>query len=164
MVGDQMRESTRVEWESLGLQIGHRYEDSPICVPDGTPPTPDDYRVYIPTARPGSRAPHAWLPDGRSTLDLFGNEFVLLAFDTVDGIDRMQSAFLRRRVPFRVEHISDPSLAALYERRFVLVRPDGHVAWRADVIESPELIVDTVRGAPAEESAALPRAQRKASV
>ncbi|HSV84231.1 MAG TPA: FAD-dependent monooxygenase, partial [Ramlibacter sp.] len=42
-VGRQLRESTRVEWESLGLQIGHRYEGSPICVADGTPPTPDDY-------------------------------------------------------------------------------------------------------------------------
>ena len=33
---------------------------------------------YRPTTRPGARAPHAWLPDGRSMLDLFGRGFVLL--------------------------------------------------------------------------------------
>ncbi|MFA5490497.1 MAG: FAD-dependent monooxygenase, partial [Candidimonas sp.] len=79
-IGKRLRDSTRVEWESMGLQLGHRYENSPICVPDGTAPTPDDFRLYVPTARPGSRAPHAWLKDGRSTLDLFGECFVLLHF------------------------------------------------------------------------------------
>ena len=34
--------------------------------------------TYVQTARPGARAPHAWLPDGRSTLDLFGRGFTLL--------------------------------------------------------------------------------------
>ena len=37
--------------------------------------------TYTQTARPGSRAPHAWLSPGRSTLDLFGRSFVLLRFD-----------------------------------------------------------------------------------
>ena len=37
---------------------------------------------------------------------------------------------------------------ALYERRLVLVRPDGHVAWRADALpEDAGRIVDVVRGA-----------------
>ena len=39
---------------------------------------PIEVRRYVPTARPGSRAPHVWLADGRSTLDLFGRGFVLL--------------------------------------------------------------------------------------
>jgi 2-polyprenyl-6-methoxyphenol hydroxylase-like FAD-dependent oxidoreductase len=147
MLGERLRESTRVEWESLGLQIGHRYEDSPICVPDGTPPTPDDFRIYVPTARPGSRAPHAWLSDGRSTLDLFGKEFVLLAFSQGEGIDCMERAFAQRQIPLRVEHIADTDIAALYERQFVLVRPDGHVAWRGDEIQRTEHIADIVRGA-----------------
>ena len=34
--------------------------------------------TYTQTARPGARAPHVWLADGRSTLDLFGRGFVLL--------------------------------------------------------------------------------------
>ena len=44
--------------------------------------------------------------------------------------------------------IVDPELAALYERKLVLVRPDGHVAWRGDACPAePGAIVDRVRGA-----------------
>jgi 2-polyprenyl-6-methoxyphenol hydroxylase-like FAD-dependent oxidoreductase len=149
LVGRQLRESTRVEWESLGLQIGHRYEASPICVPDGSPPTPDDYSVYVPTARPGSRAPHAWLQDGRSTLDLFGRGFVLLAFDGA-ATTPLENAFAARNVPLKVERIDDPAITRLYERRLVLVRPDGHVAWRGDATDNPLHIVDVARGASGE--------------
>ena len=39
------------------------------------------------------------------------------------------------------------SLYPLYERRLVLVRPDGHVAWRGDEVPSDALaLIDTVRG------------------
>ncbi len=148
-LGQRLRESTRVEWESMGLQIGHRYEDSPICVPDGTPSTPDDYSTYIPTTRPGSRAPHVWLADGRSTLDLFGHGFVLMVFDA--GLqaeaDSLGKAFAAKGVPFRVEHIDQADVAKAYERPLVLVRPDGHVAWRGASVDSASRIVDIVRGA-----------------
>jgi 2-polyprenyl-6-methoxyphenol hydroxylase-like FAD-dependent oxidoreductase len=148
-LGQRLRESTRVEWESLGLQIGHRYENSPINVPDGTPPTPDDYSTYVPTTRPGSRAPHVWLKDGRSTLDLFGRQFVLVVFDTgLEGdANAFAKAFAAKGVPFRVEFIEQQDVAQTYERPLVLVRPDGHVAWRGSRAESPRKVVDTVRGA-----------------
>ena len=147
ITGRRLAESTRVEWESLGLQIGHRYDDSPICVPDGSPATPDDYSIYVPTSRPGSRAPHAWLADGRSTLDLFGHGFVLLDFGGGSDVAPLQAACARQGVPLRVERIDDPAIARLYERALVLVRPDGHVAWRGDSFVEPDRIVDTVRGA-----------------
>lgn len=148
-LGQRLRESTRVEWESLGLQIGHRYENSPINVPDGTPPTPDNYSTYVPTTRPGSRAPHVWLKDGRSTLDLFGRQFVLVVFDTgLEGdANAFAKAFAAKGVPFRVEFIEQQDVAQTYERPLVLVRPDGHVAWRGSRAESPRKVVDTVRGA-----------------
>jgi hypothetical protein len=44
---------------TAGLQLGYRYENSPICVPDGTLPA-RTIQKYIPSARPGSRAP-MWL-------------------------------------------------------------------------------------------------------
>ncbi len=146
-VGERLRASTRVEWESLGLQIGHRYEGSPICIDDGSPPTPDDFRIYEPTSRPGSRAPHAWLGDGRSTLDLFGEGFTLLSFGGGPGVQALEASFRSRRAPLTIEQIDDPAIAALYERRLVLVRPDGHVAWRGDAIGDPDRIADVARGA-----------------
>lgn len=148
-VGLRLKESTRVEWESLGLQIGHRYDNSPICVADGSPPVSDEYSTYIPTSRPGSRAPHAWLNDGRSTLDLFGRSFVLMVFNEThgDAIDSLTSAFKKRNVPLTVEQIDEPGIGLMYEREMVLVRPDGHVAWRGDTVEDAISIVDKVRGA-----------------
>lgn len=148
-VGKQLCDSTRVEWESLGLQIGYRYEQSPVCISDGTEPGPDDFSLYIPTTFPGSRAPHAWLKDGRSTLDLFGAGFVLLVFDDRLETDALIRAFADRNVPCHVERIRESKIATLYERPLVLVRPDGHVAWRGNQIEQPGHIVDTVRGAAA---------------
>lgn len=148
-VGHKLKESLRVEWEQAGIQLGYRYEDSPICIPDGSPPTPDDTAHYIQSARPGSRAPHAWLPDGRSTLDLFGRGFVLLRFGTAPpDVTALVNAAARRAVPLQVVDIADERIAALYERGLVLVRPDGHSAWRADQLPvDPLALVDRVRGA-----------------
>jgi hypothetical protein len=44
--------------------------------------------------------------------------------------------------------IADARVCELYERRFVLVRPDGHVAWRSDTMpDDPLAVADRVRGA-----------------
>ena len=147
LLGARLRESTRVEWESTGLQIGYRYDASPICVPDGTPAPADDYSHYEPTTRPGARAPHAWLADGRSTLDLFGHGFVLLQFGGAAVPDGLREAFARRRIPLGVQRLDEPRVAALYQRALVLVRPDGHVAWRGDAMDNPQHIADIVSGA-----------------
>jgi hypothetical protein len=43
--------------------------------------------------------------------------------------------------------IADPTTAELYERRLVLVRPDGHAAWRSGAPPAdPRALVDRVRG------------------
>jgi 2-polyprenyl-6-methoxyphenol hydroxylase-like FAD-dependent oxidoreductase len=114
-----------------GLDLGYSYDDSPLVVSDGLSPVPHSPEVYTPSARPGGRAPHAWLADGRSTLDLFGQGYVLLSFGA-DAPRELPAAAQARGVPLAVQRIDDPEVAALYERRFVLVRPDGHICWRAD--------------------------------
>ena len=77
-VGEKLVAHLRRMFQTIGLQIGYAYPDSPICVSDGTPPPVDDPGNYQPSTWPGARAPHVLLADGRSTLDLFGKGFVLL--------------------------------------------------------------------------------------
>jgi 2-polyprenyl-6-methoxyphenol hydroxylase-like FAD-dependent oxidoreductase len=148
-VGREFADSMRHEWFTLGMHLGYRYEGSPICWPDGTVAPPDDPKTYVPTARPGHRAPHAWLADGSSILDLFGRSFALLDL----GADAADVAVLRAaaqqcKVPMQVTRIDEPHVLALYERRLVLVRPDGHVAWRDDRAPAePARLIDCARGA-----------------
>jgi 2-polyprenyl-6-methoxyphenol hydroxylase-like FAD-dependent oxidoreductase len=133
------------------LKIQYCYEGSPICIPDGTPPSDPEPPRFIPSTRPGARAPHAWLADGSSMLDLFGDGFTLLRLgDRPPDAGALAQAAKTRRVPLREIAIADPAIAALYERRLVLVRPDGHVAWRGDALPAePAGVVERIRGAAA---------------
>ncbi|HTC02858.1 MAG TPA: FAD-dependent oxidoreductase [Xanthobacteraceae bacterium] len=148
-VGREFSETMRREWFTLGAHLGYRYENSPICWPDGTAAPPDDPRAYVPTARPGHRAPHAFLTDRRSMLDLFGRGFALLGFGAAAAeAAPLLEAAQKRHLPLTFTAIAEPPIAALYERRFVLVRPDGHVAWRGDRVPEDALcVIDVVRGA-----------------
>jgi hypothetical protein len=87
------------------------------------------------------------MADGRSTIDLFGNGFTLLRFGGSD-VSALVGAAAKRRVPLTVVDVAEASIRKLYEKELVLVRPDGHVAWRSD--ESPVdamRLIDRVRGA-----------------
>jgi hypothetical protein len=143
----------RHEWFMNGYHLGYRYDHSPIVWPDGTPAPPLEGQSYTQMARPGARAPHAWIGEGRSTLDLFGKGFVLLRLvaglgaDAPPG-DSVVRAFAAAGVPLRVETLPQPEVRRLYERALVLVRPDGHVAWRADAEPADATaLADCVRGA-----------------
>ena len=136
-------------WQPFGIHLGYSYDPSPIVMGDGSPKPNDDTIDYFPVSRPGSRAPHAWLDETRSTLDLFGESYVLLCFGKLPAdVTPLMMAAKRRDLPIKVHHISDRNIATLYERRFVLVRPDGHVAWRGDTIPAaPNVLLDRIRGA-----------------
>lgn len=137
--------------DSAGIELGYRYENSPICVPDGTPAPPLDHGRYMPSTWPGVRAPHVRLKDGRSTLDLFGRSFILLNFSpTFTNTNTITTAAKEAGVPLETIKNDEPAVRATYERDFVLVRPDGHVAWRGDALPSEadaRAIIDRVRGA-----------------
>ena len=146
--GDLFAAIMRHEWFANGVMMGYRYDNSPIVWPDGTPAPPDQSHPYIQTARPGARAPHIWLDDGRSTLDLYGRGFVLLRLGAnPPSAAQILQAANERKVPLTCIELTEPSVLTAYERRLVLVRPDGHVAWRAD--EAPAdagALIDVVRG------------------
>jgi hypothetical protein len=85
---------------SNGYHLGYRYDHSPIVWPDGTPAPPLEGQTYTQMARPGARAPHAWIGEGRSTLDLFGRGFVLYGSAPARRATRVR-AFAAAGVPPR---------------------------------------------------------------
>ena len=148
-LGREFTAAMRREWFTLGIHLGYRYDNSPIGWDDGTPAPPLETMTYVQTARPGARAPHVWLGDGRSTLDLFGRGFVLLRIGRdAPAAEPLVAAARQRGVPLTLEMLDEPEVASAYERKFVLVRPDGHVAWRDDQMpRDPLALIDRIRGA-----------------
>ena len=140
----------RREWYTIGVHLGYRYDASPIVVADGSGAPELEAATYAPTSRPGARAPHAWLADGRSTLDLFGKGMVLLRLG-IDGPDGrgLVAAASAAGVPLSVVAIDDRQVHDAFQGYpLVLVRPDGHVAWRGHQDPSePERVIAVVRGA-----------------
>ncbi|MFJ3792831.1 FAD-dependent monooxygenase [Kitasatospora sp. NPDC090091] len=137
-----------------GVEIGYRYRAG-ARVDDGTPePTQDrDPELYYQaTTWPGARLPHAWLEDGgrrRSTLDVVGQgRFVLLTgrggeswHDAAREAARVTGVPVAVRTIGAAEGLRDPygaweRLREVEADGCVLVRPDGHVAWRARTAES----------------------------
>jgi putative polyketide hydroxylase len=130
-----------------GLVLGASYT-SAVVHPDGTPsPQCDDpLGDYVPTGRPGHRAPHLWLDDAHtiSTLDLFGDGFVLLTRSRTDAWHTVEQDLAG--IPLRRIEINNPEWADLYGIEplgAVLVRPDGFVAWRSPV--PPDNAVESLR-------------------
>jgi 2-polyprenyl-6-methoxyphenol hydroxylase-like FAD-dependent oxidoreductase len=121
------------EFASLGVQLGARYDGSPIIVPDGAAPPPDDPVIYRPTACPGGRAPHLFLRDGSALFDHLGRGFTLLCLRGIgEDAHPLGAAAEAMRLPLTLRAL--PEARDLYERDFALIRPDQHVAWRGDRI------------------------------
>ncbi|MEV6236657.1 FAD-dependent monooxygenase [Lentzea sp. NPDC051838] len=138
----------RREFDAPEIHFGLCYR-SPLVLDDPQAPAHDgrpsaDWR---PGSDPGSRAAHAWWDATTSTLDLFGHGFVLLCFGRIEDVAEVEAAFAERAVPLTVRQRSDGKISELYQRSFVLVRPDGHVAWRGDELPADlTVVVDAVRG------------------
>jgi hypothetical protein len=105
-------------------------------VPDGTGRHVLRARWYEPTDRPGARFPHLWLDLARrhTTLDWFDREFVLVAGPKADGWMEAARAVSGKNGRTVQAHQLDDSHEKdgllLGQRGAVLVRPDGHVAFR----------------------------------
>lgn len=132
-----------------GLNFGYYYDASPlIAYDDETPPT---YGMadFTSSIVPGCRAPHLWLRDGRSLYDVIGGDHALLCLEGEGDAARVAAAAETVGMPFRVVTVqSDDPLRAVYTSRFVVVRPDQHVAWRGDALpDDPAALIDLLRGA-----------------
>ena len=135
-VGARIQVAKIREFNTLGVMLGYRYDDSPLVVPDGTEPPSHDFINYVPSARPGALAPHAWLHDGTSLYDHFGLGYTLLALAGADrdAIARAREAARVAGMPLTVIAPGEPALKDLYRARYALIRPDQHVAWRGDAL------------------------------
>ncbi len=124
------------EFASIGVQLGVRYDGSPIICEDGTPPR-DSINCYTPSGVPGGRAPHYFLdPPGmqrrRSLFDTFGVGFTLLRFAARADVTALVAAARARGVPLEVVDVPDDDARDLYGRDLALIRPDQHVCWRGE--------------------------------
>jgi 2-polyprenyl-6-methoxyphenol hydroxylase-like FAD-dependent oxidoreductase len=147
-LGRRIQSAKIREFCTLGVSLGYRYEDSPIVVGDGSRAPARDFVNYVPSAHPGCRAPHAWLHDGSSLYDHLGPGFSLLVTDAADPDDAapLEAEARRLGIPLAVVRPDLPVLADLYQARYALIRPDQHVAWRADRIDRPGDLLSRVTG------------------
>ncbi|MDG9675825.1 FAD-dependent monooxygenase [Micromonospora sp. DH14] len=128
---------------SEGLVLGYHYTSAAV-IADGTdPPAADPVADYVPTARPGHRLPHVWLDreQTRSTLDLVtGDGLTLLAGPAAAWISTAAEQARAGGFPLTVHRLDSvlPRSAraaflhqcGLLDSGGLLVRPDGHIAWR----------------------------------
>ncbi|KTC98317.1 FAD dependent oxidoreductase [Legionella geestiana] len=126
----------------LALDIGFCYTEGCVLPEPGlhAPSEGDNYR---PSTVPGVRAPHCWLTRAHetcSTLDLFEKTFVLLCTDAAQEWPKAAAALEGAPIVcYRIGKNGElqdkdgnwQSLYQIGERGAVLVRPDGHVAWRS---------------------------------
>ena len=127
------------ENKDIGIELGYRYTGSPVIVGEKVGNEPSwSKKHYIPSTWPGARAPHVFLKDGKTSIfDLFGTgrEYSLIDF-TDDGryIGRFKRMATKVGIPLRTIHLQEEAHAReVWERDAVLIRPDDHVAWRAEV-------------------------------
>jgi 2,4-dichlorophenol 6-monooxygenase len=167
----------KYEFDAHGVEMNQRYK-SPAVVTDGQmePAYELDAELhYQPTTWPGARLPHAWLFDRHgerhSTLDLVGKgRFTLLTGLSGEawaaaaqevakamGIELVAHVIGPRRDI--VDHHGDWARAReVGEGGCVLVRPDQHVAWRAEELsENPEADLTRVLAAILHRDAAAAR-------
>ena len=125
--GSYLEAHGRAEFNIPGITFGGRYDGSPAIVADGSAPPPEAANSYTPSACPGGRPPHAWLPDGRSLYDLFGLDWTLLSFG-----ESASEAERARQEDVHVVKLPSEALRSLYGAAFALIRPDQIVAWRGN--------------------------------
>jgi 2-polyprenyl-6-methoxyphenol hydroxylase-like FAD-dependent oxidoreductase len=137
-------QNQRPHFDFLNQELGYSYDGSAAVIADGSPaPSPvDPVRDYTPSARPGARAAHAWVTVGGrqvSTIDLYTGGFVVLAGSAgspwlAGAVGQMPDELPVEVLVIGVDVLSDSDLHDLYgitPDGVVVVRPDGHVAFRA---------------------------------
>lgn len=140
-------DSERGENEYRGIELGYRYNDSPIVCHEDSPEPPWSPQEYTPTTWPGARAPGMLIQDGKPILDRFARSFTLMDFVGDGSADDLLEAAAAQGLPVSHMVVTDGNARQVWERDLVLLRPDHHVAWRGNRAPSdPIAVVRRVRG------------------
>jgi 2-polyprenyl-6-methoxyphenol hydroxylase-like FAD-dependent oxidoreductase len=143
--GDYFANHGAAEFNIPGITFGGRYDGSPAIVSDGTAPPPDRPNVYVPTACPGGRPPHLWLPDGRSLFDAFGFEWTLLRLASTEGL-RFEHEARRLGLHLASLELKTEEARELYGADLALIRPDQIVGWRGNDDRAAAAVLSRLTG------------------
>jgi 2-polyprenyl-6-methoxyphenol hydroxylase-like FAD-dependent oxidoreductase len=152
IASDYLNGHARREFNIPGVTFGGRYSHSPLIVEDGTQAPADAANTYLPSACPGGRPPHAWLPDGSSLFDHFNFEWTLLVLGkdksllAQDAL-KFSEAASQCHLDFKILSFDSQELLDLYEANLVLIRPDQIVAWRGTNANQASQILRQASGA-----------------
>ncbi|MFZ9177686.1 MAG: FAD-dependent oxidoreductase [Limnohabitans sp.] len=144
--GQDLYELNVQQYCCAGLNFGYYYDASPVMVYDGAVAPAYSMGSFTPSTVPGCRAPHVWLSDGVSLLDVLGTGFTLLCSPhaRAEQTALMQQAMHAARVPLTVRVMDDRhTWPAEYRHAWHLIRQDSHVVWRGDQI-TPDLATSVV--------------------
>ena len=131
-LGRKIEALGNAENESWGVELGYRYDDSPVIAHEEGLGDIDPL-VYRPNTAPGARLPHVFLEPGVSIHDKLGLYFTLVVLDDTDSTT-FENQALALGFPLTVLRLNRSDLKPIFERNVLLVRPDQHVAWRGDAI------------------------------
>ena len=146
-LGEALATRNTAQYACKGLNFGYFYDQSPIIAYDGGTAPPFSMDQYTPSTVPGCRAPHLWLDDGRSLYDALGAGYSLLRSDPSVEAGPLVQAASDKQLPLTLVEVTGPDRAQLYPEALVLVRPDGHIAWRGGACPvEPDHLIDVVTG------------------
>ncbi len=114
-------------FDRLGLDIGYVYSEGALLSDGSAHAAPlNDVAEYIPSTMPGARLPHRWIvtANGRRAVhdDLCYTRFSLLTTKHHSGVDKSST--------IHVVDSSEYPPGLFPPDQVLLVRPDGHIAWR----------------------------------
>ena len=125
----------RKDNEMIGAELGYRYADSPLIWPEQSDPPAPDIITYRPSTYPGTRLPHAWLPDGGAVQDRIGDGYTLLRLGGARAdAGNLEETFRARGAPFAVLDLAGDEAREIYGYDLLLLRPDLHIVWRGHVL------------------------------
>jgi 2-polyprenyl-6-methoxyphenol hydroxylase-like FAD-dependent oxidoreductase len=136
-----------------GLNFGYYYDRSPIIAYDGEVPPSYSMGSFTASTVPGARAPHVWLPDGRSLNDALGPAYTLVRFDQSVDIAPLVQAAAVSGVPLTLLDVDRAKVGFGFPETLLMVRPDSHIAWRGQTApREPDRLFDRLRGVAGESS------------